>query len=152
MTSLSVKVNGLFRAQNLLAAKLPQKANNAAAYALYNMGQDILSESYRLVPREFSTLIRSNFVEVPVMSGRGIIRTRAGYNTSYAVYVHEIPPPPQKSPKGRSARHKKPTQWKYLSTPFDLYMAKASKHFAHYVGIAMLTNKQWPKKPFNKSM
>ena len=151
MTSITIKVKNMFRAQNMLVAKMPQKANNAAAFAIYNMGIDIINESFRLVPREHSTLIRSNFVEVPVMSGRGILRTRAGYNTSYAVYVHEIPPPPQKSPKGRSARHKPPTQWKYLSTPFDQYMSKATKHFAHYVGIAMVQNKRWPKTPYNKS-
>ena len=42
---------------------------------------------------------------------------RFGYATDYAVYVHEIPAPPDKSPKGRSARHKWPTKWKFLEDP-----------------------------------
>ena len=150
MTSLSIKINGMFRAQNLLAARLPEKANNAAAYALYQMGRDIIADAIKLVPRETSTLVRSNFVEIPKMSGMGILRTRAGFNTRYAVYVHEIPPPPQKSPRGRSAKHKKGKQWKYLSTPFDEYMAKASKHFAHYVAKGMIENKKWPRSEAKK--
>jgi len=38
-----------------------------------------------------------------------------GYEANYAVYVHEIPPPPARSPGGRSATHKV-GQWKYLET------------------------------------
>ena len=41
------------------------------------------------------------------------------YGTDYAVYVHEIPAPPAKSPGGRHATHRSPTQWKFLETPVN---------------------------------
>jgi spore germination protein YaaH len=53
------------------------------------------------------------------------------YSTDYAVYVHEIPAPPAKSsPGGRSARHKSPTQWKYLETPVNERALKFDKRIA----------------------
>ena len=47
----------------------------------------------------------------------GKISFTFGYGKDYAVFVHEIPAPPDKSPKGRSARHKFPTKWKFLEDP-----------------------------------
>jgi hypothetical protein len=53
------------------------------------------------------------------------------YSTDYAIYVHEIPAPPAKSsPGGRSARHKSPTQWKFLETPVNQRASKFSSRIA----------------------
>ena len=51
------------------------------------------------------------------------------YHASYAAYVHEIPPPPKKSPKGRSARHAPPTRWKYLEIPVN----RSRRWYAHNI-------------------
>jgi hypothetical protein len=54
----------------------------------------------------------------PEFEGTKII-FRFGYGTNYAVYVHEIPEPPDKSIGGRSARHRPPTKWKFLEDPHN---------------------------------
>lgn len=67
----------------------------------------------------------SGHVKLPEVEPGGITVELGfgGAAAPYAVYVHEIPPPPQKSPKGRSARHNPPTQWKYLETPLKAAVA-----------------------------
>lgn len=56
------------------------------------------------------------------------------YGTNYAIYVHEIPPPPSKSsPGGRSATHKPPTQWKFLETAVNQRALKFKERIARVI-------------------
>lgn len=43
-------------------------------------------------------------------------KVKVGYDTDYAIYVHETPPPPPKEEGQRTARHEV-GQWKYLEEP-----------------------------------
>lgn len=57
----------------------------------------------------------------------GKISFTFGFGTDYAVFVHEIPAPPDKSPKGRSARHKFPTKWKFLEDPQNRHQGEVAR-------------------------
>jgi hypothetical protein len=99
-----------------LAAEEPQKVGRA----LFEEGEDIMREAKRITPVETGTLRGSGHVELPKtdMGGVSVELGFGGAAAPYAIYVHEIPAPPERSPAGRSARHAAPTQWKYLETPF----------------------------------
>ena len=56
----------------------------------------------------------------------GKISFTFGFGTEYAVFVHEIPAPPDKSPKGRSARHRFPTKWKFLEDPQNRHQGEVA--------------------------
>ncbi len=75
-----------------------------------------------LVPVDTSDLARSWTGALPPEFYPGKIVVRCGYGIYYAVYVHEIPAPPDKSPKGRSARHKPPTRDKFLEIPINEFI------------------------------
>lgn len=109
-------------------AALARKSPHAAGRALYEEGERIMTASKQIVPvatPELSgysggALRASGQVHTPDISATGAEVTLGygGPGIEYAVYVHEIPPPPAKSRGGRSARHMPPTQWKYLEQPF----------------------------------
>jgi hypothetical protein len=72
-------------------------------------------QSQREVPRDTGALARSMQIhtrEHPQPYGW------IDYTAPYAIPVHEIPSPPNKSVGGRSARHDPPTKWRYLADPF----------------------------------
>lgn len=69
--------------------------------------------SQQLTPVDTGNLKASAYTEVfDTSHGPG---AEIGYTAYYAPYVHEIPPPPAKSPGGRSATHTV-GQWKFLET------------------------------------
>lgn len=116
---LSFKLRGDER----LVAKLGQLAAEHPRHvgrALNEEAEDIMREAKRITPVETGTLRSSGQVRPPVPNAQGVSVGLGfgGAAAPYAVYVHEIPAPPRKSPKGRSARHAPPTQWKYLEVPF----------------------------------
>jgi hypothetical protein len=75
----------------------------------------VMTASQLEVPVEFGNLKNSKFLLVEATPDAS--RFIAGYATDYAVYVHEIPPPPMQSEGGRSATHVD-GKWKYLEDPF----------------------------------
>jgi hypothetical protein len=79
-----------------------------------------MRESKRIVPVEHGVLRSSGHVDQPKIKNMqaSVTLGYGGAAANYAIPVHEIPPPPKKSPGGRSARHSPPTQWKYLEQPF----------------------------------
>jgi len=143
--SWGLAIIGMKAVKSLIKAEV-KRDQDAIAYALFNMAQDVLDKSLYLVPVELGNLRRSGYVAAPKIKGKEVV-VDVGYNTDYAVYVHEIPPPPQKSPKGRSATHIPPTQWKYLSDPYDFYLLDAGKNFQKYMNKFKEKNEPRPRRP-----
>jgi hypothetical protein len=67
----------------------------------------VLEPSLRLCPKDTGALRASAWVDAGA-SGAGYLMGSVGYDTDYAVYVHEV-----------FANHKPPTQWKFLEQPFN---------------------------------
>lgn len=63
--------------------------------------------SQRLVPFDTGLLKSTGYV-IAQRDARDRLVGAVGYDTDYAIYVHENP----------DARHKAPTQWKFVETPF----------------------------------
>ncbi len=101
-------------------------------------GENLRTESMRIVPHEFGILRNTAFVQQK-RSGDAF-EIIVGYGTRYALFVHEIPPPeegaphPQQfEPGARTARHKPPTTWKYLERPALKRFAKAEDRLARRI-------------------
>lgn len=123
---MAALVGGRTVAKNLkhLAAKFPV----FAAKALNHEAEETMAEAKKLTPVKKGRLKSSGKV-MPHASPADLVATLT-YGTNYALYVHEIPPPPQKSDKGRSAMHKSPTQWKFLETAVNARAKKFSQNIA----------------------
>lgn len=91
----------------------------AGAAALTLEANLLATDAKRVTPVDLGALRNSIVVSSPEIKGAVVsVEVGAGGPAApYALAVHEIPPPPAKSPGGRSARHKPPTQWKFLETP-----------------------------------
>lgn len=66
----------------------------------------VLAPSLRLCPKDTGALRESAYVSAEITSANRL-HAAVGYDTDYAIYVHEDP----------MARHRPPTQWKFLETP-----------------------------------
>ena len=112
-------------ARNLrkLAAQVPI----VSARALNFEAEETITDAVELTPVDTGRLYRSAKVR-PYASASDLVATLT-YGTKYAIYVHEIPPPPDKSPKGRSAEHPR-GQWKFLETAVDRRASKFSANIA----------------------
>jgi hypothetical protein len=95
-----------------LAAAVPQWASQA----LNEEAEETMTDAKALTPVDTGRLRRSGRVR---LSTPKHLKARLTFSTNYAVWVHEIPAPPDKSYRGRSATHAPPTQWKYLETPVN---------------------------------
>ena len=108
-----------------------------AAQALNEEALDTLADSVKLTPvREIrgGTLRQSAKISNPATLGK--LEVDLTYGTEYALYVHEIPPPPMKSAKGRSATHNV-GQWKFLETAINNRAAKFNDQIAGKIKIKM---------------
>lgn len=95
------------------------KAIRAGAKALLLEGNLLLTDAKRVTPVDLGALRNSGTVSTPEVKG-SVVTVEVGFGgpaAPYALAVHEIPPPPARSPGGRSARHRPPTGWKYLEGP-----------------------------------
>jgi hypothetical protein len=104
---------------NTVSTKLKQLASEVpqwAAQALNEEAEETMTEAKALTPVKTGRLKRSGRVKNATPWELKALLT---FGTNYALYVHEIPAPPEKSEGGRSANHKAPTQWKYLETPVN---------------------------------
>lgn len=134
MADLTFTVTGskrLNRNLRQLGSRMPQVIGKA----LFAEGEAIMAASKRLVPVDTGALRSSGNVQLPKVDAlkATITLSYGGAAAPYAVFVHEIPPPPTKSPKGRSARHLPPTQWKYLEQPFRAAQAGMAQRLASRV-------------------
>lgn len=106
---------------------LTPRIRSAAKDALEEEGTRIVWHSRTYVPVDTGELRASARVGTRVVghritaaityggpAGTGNVGMTNSREVKYALAVHEIPPPPAVSPGGRSAKHKPPTQWKYL--------------------------------------
>lgn len=67
----------------------------------------VMAASQEIVPYDTGALHDSAFVTV-FRAGNGRLMAFLGYDTHYAIYVHENP----------DAYHASPTRWKFLEEPF----------------------------------
>jgi tetrahydromethanopterin S-methyltransferase subunit B len=75
----------------------------------------VMIPSQKIVPVDTGALHDSAFVSV-VRAGKWRIVAVVGYDTPYAIYVHEIP-----------ARHDPPTSWKFLEIAFAQNLDRLEK-------------------------
>jgi hypothetical protein len=95
-----------------------------AAKALYEEANEAFIISSYLVPLRTGNLLSSGEVRGPFIRGGTRAEAEISYggpSAPYALFVHEIPPPPAQSQGGRSARHDYPTRWKYLEFAVRAY-------------------------------
>jgi hypothetical protein len=133
MAKKTVVVNTLKTGLQALATKVPI----FAAQALNEEAEETMRVSKLITPvsdedgKPGGRLRRSGRVQ---HANAKHLVARLTYGTDYALYVHEIPPPPEKSsPGGRSARHDPPTSWKFLEIPIN----HRGKTFEARVGAAI---------------
>jgi hypothetical protein len=84
---MGVTVTGATELKAKLAA-LKERLPGAAAAALYQKAQQIMTASDSIVPVEHGRLRASHYVELPKFSGT-VVSLRMGYGASYALAVHE---------------------------------------------------------------
>lgn len=114
----SFEVRGAKRVA-LNTQKLATKYPVYGAIALNEEARDTLDVSIDITPisPNGGTLRRSAFLSDATPMDLAV---NVGYTVDYALAVHEIPPPPEKSsPGNRSARHKSPTRYKFLESVVD---------------------------------
>lgn len=124
-----------------LKREIPRKAQRN----LFGNAEDVMAESQRITPLEFGRLRATGFVR---RVGRDVIEL--GYGTSYAIFVHEIPPPEegaphpdQLEPGTRTAHHKPPTTWKFLQRPAEAAWGNIAIEFRGRGNV--LRGIRWPK-------
>ena len=102
------------RRLTLLAASMPE----AMERAMRSEGELIKTASMRITPIDKGPLRGSHFVTSrQTVDGPEVTIGVGGPAAGYAIFVHEIPPPAGPGGQsGRTARHKAPTQWKFLET------------------------------------
>jgi hypothetical protein len=104
----------------------------AAAVALNLEAVETLADAVKLTPRDKGGLQRSGRVSRLAKAKK--LEALIRFGKFYALAVHEIPAPPQRSVGGRSARHYPPFgqggQWKYLETALFNRLPKFSKRIA----------------------
>lgn len=98
-------MRGLDRARYLM--------REAVAMGLNEVGEETILDSKAHTPVSPGGGVLRNSGTVMRYAQASDLRVWLTYGTEYAIYVHEIPPPPKKSPGGRSARHKI-GEWKFL--------------------------------------
>ena len=89
---------------------LGPKGVKAAGSALWKEGERIMTKAKELTPVDLNVLKPSGHVQLPEVNGETVSVTMGfgGAASEYAVYVHE----------NLEARHKPPTQAKFLEKPF----------------------------------
>lgn len=106
--------------ENLYGQDLREELEDAVQDEL----EEIKAESLEIVPVDTGKLHDSAFVGV--WSDGSHIRGTVGYDTPYALYVHENP----------DAYHKAPTRWKFLEEP----LMKAQPRFIARIAAAVKRN------------
>jgi len=116
-----------------------------------------MAAAKEITPVATGTLRRSGKVSEHAEAAK--LQAVLSFGTNYALAVHEIPPPPRKSPGGRSAIHRRHQvggvkagsrggkvkyvgtggQWKYLETPLNQRARLFTKRIGN--GIQALVKK-----------
>lgn len=136
---MGVNLSVRFRGLDALIRKLdgrPERVARAVLGALYQEGEELLTDAKRLTPVDTGTLRNSGHVRPPVATDSGAYvevgfggPAGAGENAAdvgYAIYVHE----------DLTARHVV-GQAKYLEAPLNARRATFAQRFAARVRAAM---------------
>ncbi len=133
----------LLGGQTLMAAfvRVHTTAKSRAGHSLRMAAEEIMADSKRMAPVEFGRLRGTGYVR-----RESLLSIVLGYNTEYALFVHEVPPPggpagddpPQWRPGDRTAYHNPPTQWKFLEKPARARWENIETVFSPLSGI------NWP--------
>ena len=110
--SMSLKVQGMEKVSSKLRV-MARTFPEAAAKGLNEAAEITMAWAKIRTPVKTGRLKSTG--RVAKMPTKDSLEAQLAFGTDYAVYVHEIPPPPQKSEGGRSATHKV-GQWKYLES------------------------------------
>lgn len=96
-------------------ARAGARIQRGVAAGVYAAALQVKAEAMRRTPKETGNLQQSAYARMVSGASLNAI-AEVGYTAAYAPYVHEIPPPPEKSiPGGRSATHTI-GQWKFLES------------------------------------
>jgi hypothetical protein len=132
--TLSVEITGISKVNERIAV-LARRMPKIAARALNEVAELTMTDSLDLTPVEDDVLRGTGKVFPHAKATK--LQATLTYGTDYALAVHEIPPPPQKSVGGRSARHEPPYgtggQWKFLETA----VKKRARTFTQDIGSRM---------------
>src|SRR6266581_3111222 len=112
-STISMALRGLDELQQKLEDLHGEDLDGEMEIAVQEELEEIKLESQEIVPYDTGKLHDSAFVDVRREHGRVV--GNVGYDTPYALYVHENP----------DAYHAPPTTWKYLEIP----LAKAQPRF-----------------------
>lgn len=95
-------VGGLRELQRGLREEFDDVMDDLEAALWDGLEREILRPANVICPKDTGLLVSTGYVNVQRKRGR--ISGMVGYDTDYAIYVHENP----------DARHKPPTRWKWL--------------------------------------
>jgi hypothetical protein len=98
-------------------ARAGARIQRGVAAGVYAAALQVKAEAMRRTPKETGNLQQSAYARMVGGTTTTINPiAEVGYTAAYAPYVHEIPPPPEKSvPGGRSATHTI-GRWKFLES------------------------------------
>lgn len=103
--AFSFRTTGFAALQTKLEHAAGEELDIEMEMAVEEVLEEVLAQSQAIVPYDTGRLHDSAFLRVERTS-RGI-KTEIGYDTEYAVFVHENP----------DAYHEPPTQWQFLLEP-----------------------------------
>ena len=111
---------------------------------LFRTAENVMADAKRITPIDLNPLRSSGYVR---KDGSDVI---AGFNKDYAILVHEIPPPEEGAPSPRqwrpgkrTAKHRPPTQWKFLQDPAEKHFSNIAEQFSGKHN--MLNRLRWPR-------
>ncbi len=110
-STISMALRGLDELQQALEDMADEDLDLELEDAVFAELEEIKEASQEIVPVDTGRLHDSAFVDV--RRERGRIVGNVGYDTPYALYVHEDP----------DARHAPPTRWKFLEEAFAVAQA-----------------------------
>jgi hypothetical protein len=102
-----IRADNLNSFMRLMEEDFKDAVEEAADELDRSLRRRVLEPSLRLCPIDTGALRASAWVDARVVAGGRIVGA-VGYDTDYAVFVHEVP-----------ASHASPTQWKFLEQPFS---------------------------------
>jgi hypothetical protein len=105
---VSVRITNLNEWLRSMESSYKQAIDEAEGALETALRKWVYAPSQRLVPRDTGLLASTGYVSV-TRSSSDRLRGSVGYDTDYAIYVHENP----------AAAHKAPTQWKFVEQPFS---------------------------------
>lgn len=111
--------------------------------------EQVMTEAKRITPVDRGYLRASGHVRLPKVRAKrvSIVMGFGGPSAPYAFIVHETPPPGLGGPGQRTARHRAPTQWKFLEVPFNARKKGMLERHAEFLLKKMQSLRRPPRPP-----